>query len=96
MLSGVVGATSPGATARVAACPRQHAAAAAVSDARRVILRSHGAQFTFLVPSGRVDAALAPGLLTWAPPCLQSPQKPRSTMVERRSSHPMRSLSRLL
>ena len=70
MLSGVVGATSPGVAARVAASPQQHAAAAAVSDARRVVLRSHGAQFTFLVPTGHVDAALAPGLLTWASPCL--------------------------
>ena len=66
MLSGVVGATSPGATASVAPSPGHHIAAAAVSDARRVVLRSHGAQFTFLVPTGRVDAALAPGLLTGA------------------------------
>ena len=61
LLNSVVGATSPGAAARVAAYPRQHAAAAAVSDARRVVLLSQGAQFTFLVPGGRVDAALAPG-----------------------------------
>jgi len=71
MLSGVVGATSPGATAGVAAPPRHHAAAAAVSDARRVVLRSLGAQFTFLVPSGRVGAALARGLLKGASSCLR-------------------------
>ena len=70
MLSGVVGATSPGVAARVAASPAaEDAAGAAVSDARRVVLRSHGAQFTFLVPTGRVDAALALGLLTWASFC---------------------------
>ena len=61
LLNSVVGATSPGVAARVAASPRHHAAAAAVSDARRVVLRSHGAQFTFLVPIGRVDACTGPG-----------------------------------
>ena len=59
-------ATSSGVAARVAASPRHHAAAATVSDARRVVLRSQGAQFTLLVPGGRVDATLAPGLLTGA------------------------------
>ena len=43
LLRGAVGATAPGVAAPLAAAPRHHAAAAAVSDARGVVRGPHAA-----------------------------------------------------
>ena len=66
MLRGVMRAASPEVSTRITALPRHHAAAATVSDARGIVLLSHGGQLALLMPNLRVDAALAPRFLAGA------------------------------